>query len=553
MNTYRTLFITLFLTSSFLFSQDTSSTDRDDEYTNRTSDDVEQFINDIVSRVESGVNELIEKRSNESYDNGKEVASGSEFDSSGESDAVTFNGDTEIAEGDTIQGDLVVKYGTLTVRGAVNGDILVVNGSIVIKSTAHIKGNVRSMNGSIIKDDGAIVEGYTEQSSKSKYDRRKKTARVRYSHTFKPYYWIEQPLDDDNFLFRYNRVEGLFLGLGSQKKFYWDGDKKITGFGSFGYGFAMHKWRLQLGLDRQFLISDGVLFETGGEVHSSTDTKDEWRMNLGENNLAALFFREDFRDYFQREGFSVHTARYTKDGDISTMVDARYNADRYKSLYKEANWALFGGDRVFRSNPFINEGMIRSISLTAGVSTLEKYRNRSEGWDLYGRAEYGGKNMGGDFDFNQVIIDMKRFQQLSDYDQISIRVRVGSLEGDPILQKTFELGGANTMPAYGFKEFAGNRMVLGNLEYQLEGETIDDVFFWPHSLNLILFGDAGATTSASTKKAVYDGFDNITTSMIKSDIGFGFGWNEAGARLGFAWRTDKSAPVAIFFRLNRAF
>ncbi len=543
------LFSLFFFPFAFLSAQDSSNSDRGTISNDRDSD-IEQFVNDVVAHVESGIDKLIEKRSRE---NNKEFEQDKIKEMVSQDDAITFNGDTEIAEQDTIQGDLVVKYGTLTVRGVVNGDVLVVNGSIYVKSPGHIKGNVRSMNGSITKEDGAIIDGYTEESIESNNYKRKKTARARYSYSFKPFYWVETPYVDNNFIFRYNRAEGFFFGFGSEKKFYWDGSRIISGFGSFGYGFAMHRWRMQLGLDRQFATSDDVLYETGGEVHSITDTKDEWLMKLSENNLAAIFFREDYRDYYQREGFSVHTARYSKEGDLSTMIDLRYSNDRYNSMFNQTKWAVFGGDRNFRSNPLTNEGIIKNVSLMAGLSTVERYRNRSEGWDVYAKVEYGGKEFGGKYDYNQALIDIRRFQQLSDDDQLSFRLRGGSLEGAMIQQKMFELGGANTMPAYGFKEFSGNRMMLANLEYQLQGEVIDEIFFWPNSINLMLFGDAGAVAKVTTKRALYDGFDQFTASTIKSDIGFGLGWHDEGARLGFAWRTDKKSPVAVFFRLNRAF
>ncbi|MBI2427772.1 MAG: BamA/TamA family outer membrane protein [Ignavibacteriales bacterium] len=516
----------------------------------RTSDDIERFIDDIVDHVETRIDDLVEGRNTNSrtstivevQDQDKETP-----------DAITFNGDTEIAENDTIHGDLVVKNGTLTIRGTVMGDVLVVNGDVQVKSTALVKGNVRSMNGSITKDEGCIVEGYTEESNKSyesRSSRSKRTSRAKYSYSFKPFMWYDKGYDD-NFLFRYNRVEGFFFGFGDNKDYYWDGSKALSGHGSFGYGFASHKWRMLLGLDRQFATSSG-LYEFGGEVHGLTDTKDEWIMKLGENNLAALFFHEDFRDYFQREGFSVHTARYTKDGDVTTMIDVRYNVDRYTSMDKRANWAVFGGHQ-FRSNPLINEGMLRSVSVAAGFNTVEKYRRRSEGWDAYTKAEVGGSSFGGDFDFTHAIVDLRRYQSLSDDDQLSARIRVGSLEGNTIMQRLFELGGANTMPAYGFKEFVGNRMILGNLEYQMSGELIDEIFFWPDFFNVILFADAGAVANVATKQAVYEGFDAISTSTVKSDLGFALSWHDGNARLGFAWRTDKSAPVAVFFRLNRAF
>jgi len=68
-----------------------------------------------------------------------------------------------------------------------------------------------------------------------------------------------------------------------------------------------------------------------------------------------------------------------------------------------------------------------------------------------------------------------------------------------------------------------------------------------------VFGDAGAVNMVNTKWGVYEGFNSFKSSQIKSDLGFAIGWHDGSARLGFAWRTDESAPVSVFLRLNRAF
>lgn len=524
----------------------TAQSSQPDDSFDRTSDDIDRFVDELVGDIEVRLDDFLDGRTSRSR--GGDGYRWDDQEKEG-TETLTFNGDTDVAEGDTVNGDLVVKNGTLTVRGTVLGDVLVVNGDVLLRPTARVHGNVRAMNGSVSRDDGSYVEGYTEESSKEYDTKRKRTSRARYSTSFKPFMWFDR--DDDDFLLRYNRVEGLFIGFGENKKYFWDGSRSLTGHGSFGYGLASHKWRLQLGLDRQFATSSG-LYEIGGEAHSLTDTKDEWIMSVGENTAAALFFREDYRDYHQREGYSVHTARYTKEGDVTTLLDLRYTVDRYTSMARIVGGSFFGGT-TFRDNPAVDEGMLRSVSLTAGVSTVEKYRKRSEGWDLYMKAEYAGRAAGGDHDFSQVLTDIRRYQPLSGDDQFSIRLRAGSLEGTPVQQRVFELGGANTMPAYAFKEFAGNRMLLANIEYQVDSDILDEIFFWPDFLAMVLFSDAGAVASVPQRYGMHEGFDAFSVSSIRSDAGFAISWHNGDARLGFAWKTDTKSPAAVFFRLNRPF
>jgi hypothetical protein len=511
--------------------------------------EIDSFVDELIQQIQSEAERIVQQTEPPHYENRWDSSAAGPIADG----ALTFTGDTRIDVADSICGNVVVKGGTLTVAGIVNGDALAIDGNIIVESGGKITGNARAINGKVVKNNGGIVEGYSEERSsleETRYD--EIFSRPRSPYTFNDY-WLDEHMLSDNLLFRYNRVEGLFLGIGSKKKFNWDGDKKISGYGSAGYGFAIHRWSLNLGIDWQFARHDDILWEVGGEGHSFTDTKDEWIMKLWENNLASLFWHEDYRDYFFRQGFSAHVARYSKQSDLSTQIRIQYGIDRYSSLGQLTNWSLFRQGSSFRENPPVSDGIMHSILVTAGASTLEERHHQSVGWNAFLSGEVGGNSLGGDFNFKELIADVRRFQPLSEYDNVNIRVRVGSLEGDYLEQRSFEIGGANTLPGYGFKEFAGNRLILGNFEYVISGRLLDDIALWPQAFNFIAFTDAGATALVPTGKNIAGGFDQITNNPIKSDVGFAVGWHDDGWRLGFAWPTDHSASAIVFLRLNKPF
>jgi len=529
--------------SPYLFTQDPT-----DSLTN--DDRIGSFVDNLLQKIESDVEVMVRDRHRE-HDEETDSTTVSRTSHSSEN-AVTFSGNTSIDQADTIDGNVVVKGGTLTVVGLVNGDALAINGDIVVKDGGKITGDARAINGKVIKEGKGTIDGSLEETSSARdavYMRPGYEPNRSYKFN---QFWLDENQFPDHFLFRYDRVDGLFLGLGTEKKFYWDGSRAISGFGSAGYAFRIHRWRLNLGLDRQF-AAENALYEVGAEGHSLTDTKDEWIMKLGENNITSILWHEDYRDYFTREGFSVNAARYTKEDDFTSQLRVQYLIDDYSSLSKETDWSLFRPSHSFRDNPAVAEGTMHSILGTAGLSTVEGHGRRSVGWNLFASVERAGDQFGGDFTFTEAIIDIRRFQPLSEYDKINVRVRAGSLEGDYIPQKSFEVGGANTLPAYSFKEFAGNRMLLGNFEYVLSGRLMEDEFFWPNSLNFIVLADAGAASLVATTKSITDGFSTINEKTIKSDVGFALGWHDESWRLGFAWRTDVKAPVSVFLRLNRPF
>ncbi len=359
----------------------------------------------------------------------------------------------------------------------------------------------------------------------------------------------------DEFLFRYNRVEGFFLGLSSPKGYAWEG-RHIKLFGTAGYGFAAHRWRYSGGVAQQF-GTGGQILEVGAEGHSLTDTRDQWIISEGENTLAALFLRDDYRDYFGRKGFSVWTGLYHRERNSDLQFRLAFLNDRYESLRQSTDWAIFGGDKRFRYNPGITEGRMKSVLTTFEFHHARERRFFSSGWSTVLSAEFSEKGLGGDFDFNRYLVDLRGYLPLSDYDIVNIRLRVGSTTGEAPLQKAFDLGGLSTLPAFGFKEFVGNRLLLLNVEYVVNGKILDNAGLFPswllRNFNLIFFSDAGYVTIAPSGKSFLQGLDGLSSETIKWDWGFAIGSRDGKMRLGFAWRTDVSKPVKVFIRVSRPF
>jgi hypothetical protein len=377
--------------------------------------------------------------------------------------------------------------------------------------------------------------------------------------------WIGENTIQNNLIVRYNRVESVFIGLGSEKKYYWEEGKEFNPFGSIGYGFGSHRWAADLGLSRQIPIGSwdlDRLIEVGIEGYTLTDSKDQWRISTLENSLASFFIHEDFRDYFGKDGVTVHTAYLVRDHDLYGEARVAYVLDKYKSMENGADWALFGGHKSFRDNPQINEGTMRSIATLAGFSTASKDRLGKDGWNLYATAEFAGAGLGGDFRFQQYLLDVRRYQPLGYHDNINIRLRAGTAHGTLPLQKSYQIGGIGTLPAFQFNEFPGdtlgaNRMLLMNAEYILNGDFLGDLDFWPsfilRHINLILVADAGLVRTASAETSTFSGFGGITWNEFRSDLGFGISNRSGSCRLGMVWRTDRHESPALLMRVEAPF
>ena len=475
---------------------------------------------------------------------------------------MTFEGDKTIEESETIKADVVVKGGNLKIYGSVEGDVLVVGGTLYVRSGGRITGNARVINGDIVKDDNGWIGGYMDKRNASTAGYRLERGSFnRHGYRFNAE-WVDELTNFDNFIYRFNRVEGHFIGLGSEKKYYWDGSHRFTAYGSVGWGAKSHRWRYTLGLGRQFALwnndpSGSEILEFGAEGHSVTDTKDDWIIGMSENTAAALLLHEDYRDYFGRDGFGIHAGYFTQQDYVSAQFQVEYILDQYTSLENQTEWSIFGGRKVFRPNPLINEGKIRSIVVTPGFSTVTKTRFGQEGWSIYGSAEFARRSFGSDYEFNQLMGDVRRYQPLSRFDNLNLRIRVGTSSGYVPTQKIFEFGGLGTLNARPYKSEIGNRMVLVNAEYIVNGDFLHDLDFWPswllRHINFIVLSDAGLMRTSLPESGWTHGFDKIHWSEFKHDLGFGISNRNGSFRIGFVWLTEVKAPARFFFRFNRPF
>ncbi|MDZ7374391.1 MAG: BamA/TamA family outer membrane protein [candidate division KSB1 bacterium] len=361
---------------------------------------------------------------------------------------------------------------------------------------------------------------------------------------------------------RYNRVEGLFLGIqlpreeGLVRDVY-----HLLLWGDGGYGFSSKAWRYQLGLERWFRVGDEsrdplLRFAIGGEVHDLTETQDEWIIPTLENSLAALFLREDFQDYYRRTGASGYLEQKVL-GRVTFR--AEYRDDRYYNMpadpekRKATDWSVFGGKKRFRPNPLIEEGQLRGAIAQLIVDTRDDREAPDEGWLVQASAEFYGSQMKSDYEFDRFILDLRRYQPLSYAENLDLRLRLGTGRCRLPEQFLFDLGGIGSLRGYRFKELTGDRFFLANAEYRLRpGERDFPSLF--DGVNLILFFDAGAAWFARNPSRPEKGWKELTVSRLRSDVGIALSDRRGRVRVSFAKRTDsRAAPVVVTFRLNREF
>jgi len=485
------------------------------------------------------------------------------------SDVFRFWGDVTIEPDEFIRGDVVTLRGTIFVQGEVDGDVVAVFGNVELDSNAYVDGDVVSVGGKIYREKTAVVRGDIVQTSITgvKVDSDDQHVSVGFSGVSvgpkKDRDWqrrkhrskrrrMNYNIEDDNLMFRYNRVEGLFLGLRLGKNKWWEDNAWFDLYGHAGYGFSRKHGCYQIGIERSFFGKWGPIL--GVEAHDVVATEDEWIIPTFENSLAALFLREDFQDYYRREGYSAYLSH-----DISEYLTltGELRKDRHYNLQRKTNWSVFGGDKKFRENPLIEELEFKSLVARLTLDTRNSCRYPDQGWLVNLMGEFAGKDFNNNgIDFDRFIVDIRRYQPITYGENLDLRLRCGSSRGILPMQYRFDLGGLSTLRGYKFKEFENhNRMVLGNIEYRIHGRRnpLNNILGMS-DFSFILFADAGFAWSVDDTLEANEGFDHLDWEDLYTAIGFAISNRDGNTRLNFAKRLDqKGEPLVVTFRINRPF
>jgi len=460
-----------------------------------------------------------------------------------------YKGNFYLDRGEKLDANLVVTGGNAEIDGEVFGTVIVIDGDIRLGRTGIIRGDAVAVTGDIIRRTGSVIVGDEIQISwrtlvsrserkVSKWQDRRLTGTT-YSD------WDRELIDKDVYV-RYNRVEGLFFGLAVNNPD-WNDSRILYLYGDGGYGFKSKEWRYTIGLEHRFF--DVYQFRVGVKKYDLTDTDDGWRIGRAENSLAAFLLREDFFDYYNRQGYTAYMKQYI---DNWAKLQLEYRVDTFESMLNSASWSLFGGNKVFRANPLINEGDMRSINFSVLFDTGNSYLRANKGWKINGDVEYTSPDIGGDFDYERYILDIRRYQPVSRYENLNMRLMFGSSKGALPIQRGFYLGGISSLRGMRFKEFSGTSMFLANIDYIFDPNRLlaGPPSWILNDFRLAFFFDAGAVTMTDVKD--YD--DIFDKNIFMHNVGIGFLSQDEDFRIDFAWRTDKRGePMRVTFRLIQTF
>ncbi len=339
----------------------------------------------------------------------------------------------------------------------------------------------------------------------------------------------------------YNRVDRLRLGLGHQLQQPETMMPRLGALIEYAFGRERVLYGLQL---EQPLLPPGRL-ALGFSMARRTDHSELQQVDDTENSLALLLGRQDYRDYFEREGFGAYLSWRVP--DFST-VSIHVRNDHFDSLATDRGTrSWLHGERALRANPSVEVG--EAHAFTVRLERLAHGTRRTRA-GLYHWIEFerAGADLRGDFDYARALGDVRSVVRLTPASTLALRLAGGhTLAGRLPRQKQFTVGGVDGLRAHAFADYRGDQMVLAQAEYVIDLRRLRALAM-ECGLQAIAFVDAGRAWSNPSHSWDPD------RQQIQADGGFGLGTSEDNLRVYFARNLqDPDSDFVISVRLKRPF
>jgi outer membrane protein assembly factor BamA len=327
---------------------------------------------------------------------------------------------------------------------------------------------------------------------------------------------------------RFNRVEGLYLGAGARLE-------KMTGehalFGvqlSGGYALSAGRERHKIVGYFAYLRSTRHIALITTAIYNDTDNIGLRRTGLGGNSASSLFFKEDYLDYYGRNGLEIELSEIYRGWTFA----ARGRLEEDYSLHTSTQRSLSWIDSDFRSNPPVNEGDLHSIGFTLEFDGSEipgvYPRGHSQRIDV---TRAGGGNLGGDFEYTKLDARSSWFLRGLWSQLLTIRACLGVSRDSLPAQHAFYLGGPGSLRGYPVNTLRGNHYWLVSVEHYLPYRLFSPLRFhnpFFYALRPIVFADIGSAWTASNFWSSREGENH-------SDLGLGIGDTDNLFRIDCAW------------------
>ena len=383
-----------------------------------------------------------------------------------------FNGDAHIAAGTLVRGDVAVLSGNLALDGTVEGNVVVINGDITLGTAGRITGYAHVAGGTVRAFEptaigqGAVV--YREP--------------MRYRHDDEGLTFVAAEMEPGvaagrRFTFgrvdlliaahgAYNRVEGLPIAIGPRIRSsgMYPTSARALLIARTANADAIDPKRFGYEVRAEQMVSPGIGLTVGARLFAEMAAIEALGLSDREAALATFVLHRDYRDHYEREGWSAYAQLATPGRPYELSLE--YRDEEHVATAPADPLTLLRTRERWPPQPSVAEGALRSIVAAAHYDTRNDVRDPAAGWFIQAQLERG---LGGGIEnpglpdatagdqprparsgFLSTTIDVRRYARLSPYARLAVRVvAAGSLDARALPpQRQHALGGPGSLPGY---------------------------------------------------------------------------------------------------------
>ncbi len=503
---------------------------------------------------------------------------------------IRMTGDSRIAAGSEVIGDLAVLEGVLDLEGRIRGDLLVLNGDLRFGPTGQIDGNLLVIGGSVAGLDSTRVSGTIRVYRGSfgyqlvdglmqRVTRRVLPLELAAGRAFdfgRADFIVATPGG-------YNRVEGLPIAAGPRVTLGFSNPTVLEALGIYrsATGARLAADDLGYALRAEQYLGGYRALRVGARVYSEISSIESGGLSDREASLSTFVLHRDYRDHYSRKGWQAYV-RFSPEWPWSGTIE--YTDERHAAVTPRDPWSLLKNGEDWRVEPLAASGYLRSLAGKIDFDTRNQASDPSHGWWLRAEVERGlGGTLRTELDgatepaprrFWQSELDLRRYARLGPSSRLAVRLlATGSITGDALpVQRQHTLGGEGTLPGFelrrfdcgaqrqivvrggrAFQHFYGcDHATLIQLEYQtdlaflrrLGGSSIDQLGLLQRTRAAAFF-DAGRAWTLEEQKGVR----NNGNDDFSADAGFGVRLGPVG----FYWAfpvSGRGEPMNFFVRIG---
>ncbi|MDR0787098.1 MAG: hypothetical protein LBG44_04435 [Gemmatimonadota bacterium] len=334
--------------------------------------------------------------------------------------------------------------------------------------------------------------------------------------------------DRGNHLFRFNRVEGPYLGVGASLSPVFPRLNRREVYGTAGWAFAENTPRGELvyrqGTTVVALPGAGIDWGLEAALYRRLNDIQPFRPTFMWDwfyTMPAFLWGGDRRDYYDALGAEAslvgRSGRWTGRGGL--------RFEQQDSVSVNTNWYLLSSKEL-ETRPLagVDPGKLFALETSAQYSFGPGAFGIGKSFLLRAEAEAGF----GDFSYQRVTGLLSTRYSLGPI-TLATRTDAGYITGDAPAQKLFRFGSIEGLRGYEPNEFGGSAAVLGRARLLLgvpprRSTPLTRVGLFmipPLRPNLVLLGETGWTMVSDELAPTLERFGSRTTDGFRSSVGVG--------------------------------